>query len=98
MSKPATVVFKTLMEFCPSEENLELAIRAIARKKKVFTADDLHQLDASLELLGYDRRKYGSLLKSLEKQGFIKSLGYTASSRSTCHNRPVIQWQHVEGT
>lgn len=43
------VIFKTLMEFCPSDENLELAVRAIARKKRVITADDLHQLDFAVE-------------------------------------------------
>jgi hypothetical protein len=92
------VVFKTLFEFCPSDANLELAVRAIARKKKIITADDLHQLDESLKLLGYDRRKYGSVLKSLEREGFLKKLGYVARGRCTCHYRPVLQFQHVEVT
>lgn len=92
------VVFKTLMEFCPSDEKLELAVRAIARKKKIITADDLHQLDYSLHQLGYDTRKYGSVLNSIAKQGFLKKLGYVASSRGTCHHRPILQFQHVEGT
>lgn len=89
--------FKTLMEFCPSDENLELAVRAIARSKKVITADDLHVLDFSVEKLGRKRQVYGAVLAKLGKDGFLKKLSYVPSSRSTCHNRPVLQFQYVEG-
>jgi hypothetical protein len=90
--------FKTLFEFCPTEENLKLAIRAIARKNKIITADDLHPLDASLEKLGKDRRCYGAYLRELADEGFLRKGEYVPSSRSTCHNRPVLTWFHVEGT
>jgi hypothetical protein len=89
--------FKTLMEFCPSEENLELAVRAIVRNKKVITSDDLHILDVSLEKLGKDRRIYGAVLSKLAKDGFIKKVGYVESERDTCHNRPILQWRYVKG-
>ena len=88
--------FKTLMEFCPSDENLELAVRAIARNKKVITADNLHVLDFSLSQLGRDRRVYGSILRNLCKEGFLKPLGYVASTRDTSHHRPVMKWEYVE--
>jgi hypothetical protein len=89
--------FKTLMEFCPSDANLELAVRAIARRKKIITADDLHQLDFSLLQLGRKRQAYGGILNSLANEGFLRKLGYVPSNRSTCHNRPVLQFEYVEG-
>lgn len=97
-AQPAKENFKTLMEFCPSDANLELAVRAIARKKKIITADDLHQLDFSMMQLGRKRQAYGGILNSLANKGFLRKLGYVPSSRSTCHNRPVLQFEHVEGT
>jgi len=90
--------FKTLMEFCPSDVNLELAVRAIARRKKIITADDLHQLDFSLLQLGRKRQAYGGILNSLANEGFLRKLSYVPSSRSMCHNRPVLQFEYVEGT
>ncbi len=92
------VPFKTLMEFCPTEENLELAVRAIARNKKRICADDLHTLDFSVNKLGRDLRVYGAILRILEQQGFLKKVGYVSSSRSACHGRPVMLYEHVEGT
>jgi hypothetical protein len=97
MAKPMTA-FKTLMEYCPSNENLELAVRAIARNKKIISADDLHVLDVSVAKLGLDRRVYGAVLRKLSSDGFLKKLGYVSSSRDVCHNRPVLQFQYVEGT
>jgi hypothetical protein len=97
-AEPSKENFKTLMEWCPSDENLKLAVRAIARKRKTITSDDLHQLDESVFRLGRDRRVYGAILKELAHQGFLKKGNYVSSSRSTCHNRPVLEWHHVEGT
>lgn len=91
-SKP----FKTLMEWCPSEENLRLAVLAIARNKKRITADDLHVLDVSVDKLGRAHQIYGSILASLGKEGKLHKLNYVASSRVACHNRPVLQWEYVE--
>jgi hypothetical protein len=89
--------FKTLMEYIPSDENLELAIRAIARNKKIITADDLHVLDVSVARLGRERQVYGAVLAKLAKAGFLEKLGYVPSERSECHNRPLLQWRSVEG-
>jgi hypothetical protein len=91
------VPFKTLMEFCPSEENLELAVRAIARNKKRITADDLHVLDQSVLHLGRKRQVYGAVLAKLAKDGFLIKVGYVPSARMVCHNRPVMLWETVEG-
>jgi hypothetical protein len=88
--------FKTLMEFCPSDENLELAVRAIARKLKVFSADDLHVLDVSVAKLGRERQVYGAVLAKLAKGGFLSKVGYIPSSREACHNRPILQWRCME--
>lgn len=88
--------FKTLMEFCPTDENLELAVRAIARHLKIFSADDLHVLDVSVAKLGREKQVYGAVLNKLSKDGFIKKIGYISSSRTTCHNRPVLQWKCME--
>jgi uncharacterized protein YfkK (UPF0435 family) len=84
------------MEYCPSDENLELAVRAIARKLKVFSADDLHVLDFSVEKLGRNRSVYGSILRNLCNQGFIRKRGYILSERSVSHNRPILQWECLE--
>jgi hypothetical protein len=97
-NKESKAPFKTLMEFCPSDENLELAIRAIARNKKRITADDLHVLDVSVAKLGRKKQVYGAELAKLCKDGFLKKVGYIPSSRDVCHNRPVMLWEHVEGT
>jgi hypothetical protein len=98
MIREARAPFKTLMEYIPSDENLELAVRAIARNKKIITADDLHILDTSVAKLGRERQVYGAVLAKLSKEGFLNKIGYIASSRDECHNRPVMQWEHVEGT
>jgi hypothetical protein len=90
--------FKTLFEFCQSDENLELAVRAIARNKKVISADDLHVLDFSVEKLGRQRQVYGSILAKLVRDGFLRKKGYVPSSRDVCHNRPILLFEHVEGT
>ena len=90
--------FKTLMEYIPSDENLELAVRAIARNKHRITSDDLHVLDVSVAKLGRKRQVYGAVLSKLAKQGFLKPIGYVPSSRECCHHRPIVLWQHVEGT
>jgi hypothetical protein len=95
-TKEAPENFRTLFEFSPTEENLKLAIRAIARRKGVITADDLHQLDYSLCKLGKDRRCYGANLRSLADEGFLKKLDWVSSSRTTCHNRPILQWESLE--
>ena len=96
-AEASKVPFKTLMEFCPSDENLELAVRAIARNKKVICADDLHVLDASVAKLGREKQVYGAVLVKLAKDGFLEKVGYVPSSRSACHNRPILQWRYLEG-
>ena len=88
--------FKTLMEFCPSDENLELAVRAIARRLKILSADDLHVLDVSVAKLGRERQVYGAVLAKLSKDGFLSKVGYIPSSRAACHNRPIMQWRCME--
>jgi uncharacterized membrane protein YqiK len=88
--------FKTLMEYVQSDENLELAVRAIARHLKIFSADDLHVLDVSVAKLGRKNQVYGAVLNKLSKDGFIIKNGYINSSRDTCHNRPILQWRCTE--
>jgi hypothetical protein len=95
-SQESKVPFKTLMEFCPSEQNLELAVRAIARNKGVITADDLHVLDFSVNKLGRNRQVYGAVLAGLVKQGFLEKVGYVSSSRDVCHHRPILQFRCLE--
>lgn len=90
------MAYKTLMECCNGEVNLEVEVLRLARRLKIFSADDLHVLDPSLEELGRDRRVYGAILHSLKDQGKIKFVSYIPSSRQMCHNRPVAQWQFIE--
>ncbi len=87
--------FKTLMEFCPTEENLRLAVLAIARNKGKITADDCHVLDASVLKLGRKNQVYGPILNGLAKEGYLSKVGYVPSSRETCHNRPIVQFIFV---
>ena len=89
--------YKTLLEYCPYDINLELEVLRIARQLKLFTADDLHILDPSLDRLDLDRRVYGSILRTLADQGKIKFRSYVPSERQTCHNRPVGQWEFIHG-
>lgn len=88
--------YRTLLEYCPTDINLELEVLRLARCLKVFTADDLHILDPTLDALDLDRRVYGSILHNLSKQGRIKRVGYVPSERDICHNRPVAKWKLVE--
>ena len=90
------IPFKTLFEFCETEENIELAVRAIARNKRIISADDLHVLDHSTWKLGRRNQVYGAVLSKLAKEGFLRKLGYIPSSRETCHNRPILQWECME--
>lgn len=87
--------FKTLMEFCPTEENLRLAVLAIARNKGRITADDCHVLDESVLKLGRKRQVYGSVLKGLADEGYLRKIGYVPSSRETCHYRPIVLFEFV---
>jgi len=87
--------FKTLMEFCPSDENLRLAILAIARNKRLITADVCHVLDYSVMQLGRHRQVYGPILNGLANEGYLRKVGYVPSSRGVCHHRPVLQWSYV---
>lgn len=84
-------------EFCPSNVDLELEVMRIARRQGVFTVDDLHGLDESVEWLGRKRQVYGAVLRSLERQGVIRKVGYVNSIRRTCHYRPVLVWEYVGG-
>ena len=95
-AKNSSAPFKTLMEWCPSEENLRLAVLAIARNKGRITADDCHVLDHSVMLLGRHRQVYGPVLNGLANEGYLRKLGYVASSRDACHNRPVLQFEFVD--
>lgn len=93
---PSKAPFKTLMEYVPSEENLKLAIRAIARRERVITADNLHVLDHSMRLLGKDTRAYGAYLRELADEGFLKKGSIVYSERETCHGRYLCQWHSME--
>lgn len=95
--QPSKTPFKTLMEYCPSDANLELAVRAIAKNKRVICADDLHVLDVSVAKLGRKNQVYGAVLAKLARDGFLRKKGYVCSSRDTCHNRPVMLWECTEG-
>ncbi len=94
-AKASSQPFKTLFEFVQTDENLELAVIAIARNKKVITADDLHILDYSTLRLGRKNQVYGAVLAHLVQMGYLRKLGYVASSRTECHNRPVLQFEFV---
>lgn len=87
--------FRTLMEYCSSEPNLELEVLRIAEDLGKFTADDLHVLDPTLDELNLDRRVYGSILRQLKAKGRIQFVGYVPSERETCHNRPVSEWEII---
>jgi hypothetical protein len=83
----------TLEEFCKTDQLLETEALKIAQKLGTFTADDLHSLDLIVKALRRDRRVYGAIIKSLQKQGKIEPVGYVQSKRSTCHARPLMQWR-----
>jgi hypothetical protein len=85
--------YMTMDEYCKSDLILEQEVLKIARALGTFTSDDLHGLDLALEYHKRDKRVYGALLKSLEKQGKIEQVGYVKSKRSTCHHRPILSWR-----
>jgi hypothetical protein len=97
-SKPSSKPYKTLFDWCPTEENLKEEIRKRARRLKVISSDNLHDLDYSVKLLGRDTRIYGALLKAIASEGMLKKGDYIPSEREECHGRPIIQWIYVEGT
>ena len=81
-----------LFDFCPSSSRLEQAVLYVIAGLDVFTADELHVLEGEIAECRRDRRVIGSILASLEKQGYIEKHGYVKSARKECHNRPVLQW------
>lgn len=89
--------YKTLMEFCRGDVNVEVEALNIARHLKFFTADDLHVLDPSLKLMNRSHCVYGITIKNLLKDRKIKFLRYVPSSRETAHYRPIGEYEYVWG-
>ncbi len=81
--------------FGSADPDIECEVRKIAERMGVFTADDLHVLEAMIRELGRDRRIIGSTLTNLRNRGLIEELGYVRSRRQVCHGRPVLQWRWV---
>lgn len=84
---------KTIQHFCSTNTDLEQLTLQLIKNKPVFTADDLHALEAEIAKQKRDPRVIGAILASLAKQGYIEKIGYIKSTRRICHNRPVLQWQ-----
>ena len=89
--------YLTLMEYCPSDVNIEVEALKIAKQKKVFSVDDLHCLDPSLERMGLKHQVYGVAIRNLLKEGKIRFIRYVASNRSVAHYRPVGEYEYVWG-
>jgi hypothetical protein len=88
---------KTLLEYCPTNIYLETYAWNVISGLKLFTADDLHVLEKEIELHNRDSRVIGAILKSFERQGKIRKVGYVKSKRKeTCHGRPILQWEHIK--
>ena len=85
----------SLDQYVKSSNQLERYAWNVISGLDTFTADDLHVLEGEIERHGRDRRVIGALLKSLEKQGLIRKVGYVASRRRECHGRPVLKWRTV---
>lgn len=85
----------TLDNYVKSNATLEKYAWNVVRGLRTFTADDLHVLEEEIDLHGRDKRVIGALLKSFERQGLIRKLGYVASRRCECHGRPVLRWEVV---
>lgn len=77
----------------PSDTRLERFAYNVITGLQVFTADDLHVLEAEIEAQGRDRRVIGSILKHFERIGLISQDGYQKSSRRECHGRPIVRWR-----
>ena len=88
---------KTLMEFCREDVNVEVEALNIFKHLKVGTADDLHVLDPSLQLMKLSHCVYGSAIRKLLHDGKIKFIRYVPSSRETAHYRPVGEYEYIWG-
>lgn len=84
-----------LFDFYPSSTRLEAEVLRVISKYDLFSADDLHVLEAEIDACGRDRRVLGVLLKSLERKGYIRKAGYICSRRGVCHGRPIVQWLNL---
>lgn len=95
-AKINTVTQPVLSSYMQSNHKLEAHVWDVIRGLKSFTADDLHVLETEIKHHGRDKRVIGAICRSFANQGLIKKLGYESSSRSECHNRPVIRWEVVQ--
>jgi len=89
--------FKTLMEYCRDDVNVEVEALNIFRHLKIGTADDLHVLDPSLHLMNLSHCIYGSVIRKLLHDGKIKFLRYVPSTRETAHYRPIGEYEYIWG-
>lgn len=86
----------TLDAYISSPLTIERCVWNVIRGLRRFTADDLHVLEEEITRRGYDLRVIGAVLKSFERKGLIRKVGYVCSRRSECHGRPIVEWIIVE--
>jgi len=97
LKKTKTVIYRTIQEFCKEDINVTVEVLSIAKHLGVFTADDLHVLDPSLDKMGLKPQVYGTSIKSLLKDGKIEFIRYVPSSRRQAHSRPLGEYKYVWG-
>jgi len=72
---------------------LERYAKNVIANLQEFTVDDLHVLDNTVKELGYDKRVFGAICKSLESQRLIEKICPQASIREECHHRTIVRWR-----
>jgi hypothetical protein len=84
-------------EYCPVEINVMVEMLEIAKRLNVFTADNFHVLDPSLDLMGLNHSVYGSNIAACIKEGKFEFIKYVKSTRETAHYRIVGLYRYIWG-
>jgi len=74
-------------------EVLRMIAVHIATEKGEITADDLREYCEEYDIdIRKDRRIFGAVLASLQREGFLKKAGYVPSRVPTSHKRPIAKF------
>jgi|GEM_PF-2275418 hypothetical protein len=74
-------------------EVLRMIAVHIATEKGEITADDLREYCDAYDIdIRKDKRIFGAVLASLQREGFLRKAGYVPSKVPTSHKRPIAKF------
>lgn len=72
------------------------AVLLVARRRVVFTTDDVWACLSAVNAAPSDNRALGAVMREAAKRGYITNTGRTAKSKSVVnHARPLAVWESI---